>query len=396
MQLLPKDIAKSSVDKFNDDTLPQQDRINAATGLILSTKDPVQQRAIFEQLVKEGLPDATEGAVAAYARGDDGAGRRLMQAAITDPSKLPGKAPNTPSEISDAIQSKLMDEGQIGDIYYGLSDGTTENQERAIRDGKLLTNTVNLRLRNGETLNDAIASASKDLYGDVKPVTGDGRVGAQIIVPADTDPQPILDGLNGLLPTVRASILPVHNASAPTGHINGRVESGNLDLTNRPQVKNDDGSVSTVRSISFNEDGLEVLIPTVSSDGRVLSDDDAIDLYRRTGEHLGKFDTPENATAFAEKLHTAQEEFYSNRSTGRSAVMSAASQNYANNVIAQGYFRNGGSGYVFIDPFVGAAVSGADGKPLTFTEEQVMQAGQSSTAKQDPRFYEFQTRQFDR
>jgi hypothetical protein len=59
--------------------------------------------------------------------------------------------------------------------------------------------------------------------------------------------------------------------------------------------------------MSFNEDGQEVLIPTVAADGsRVLSDQEAIEQYRKTGQSLGKFDTAEHATAYARQLHEAQ------------------------------------------------------------------------------------------
>lgn len=53
-----------------------------------------------------------------------------------------------------------------------------------------------------------------------------------------------------------------------------------------------------------------MLIPTVSDDGRILSDDDAIAAYQRTGRNLGVFDTPENATAYAESLHNQQADMY--------------------------------------------------------------------------------------
>lgn len=68
----------------------------------------------------------------------------------------------------------------------------------------------------------------------------------------------------------------------------GRYGAGNIDLYNRPQVKNDDGSISTVRSMSFNDGNNEVLIPTVSNNGQILSDNDAIDNYYKTGQYLGK------------------------------------------------------------------------------------------------------------
>ncbi|CDZ67629.1 Hypothetical protein NGAL_HAMBI2605_59100 [Neorhizobium galegae bv. orientalis] len=90
----------------------------------------------------------------------------------------------------------------------------------------------------------------------------------------------------------------------------GLLEQGNIDLTKRPVVKNDDGSISTVRSMSFGEDGSEILIPTVSPDGKILGDDDAIALYRSSGQHLGKFKSPADASAYAERLHENQAKLY--------------------------------------------------------------------------------------
>lgn len=80
---------------------------------------------------------------------------------------------------------------------------------------------------------------------------------------------------------------------------------GNINLHNRPVVQNGD-DVSTVRSKSWNIDGREVLLPTVSDDGRLLSDKEALDQYYRTGRHLGIFDSPEAADAYARRLHNEQ------------------------------------------------------------------------------------------
>ena len=98
----------------------------------------------------------------------------------------------------------------------------------------------------------------------------------------------------------------------------GRYGKGNIDLTNRPKYKNDDGSISTVRSMSFNEDGMEILVPTIDYDAlgnpRLLSDEEAIDRYHRTGEYLGKFKTVEEANEYAEKLHREQEDMLDDKS----------------------------------------------------------------------------------
>lgn len=92
--------------------------------------------------------------------------------------------------------------------------------------------------------------------------------------------------------------------------IKGMVTQGNINLFNRPSVKNEDGTISTVRTISIGTDAGEVLIPTVSDEGKLLSDDDAIALYEKTGKHLGIFDNPDDATAYAEKLHDQQDQYY--------------------------------------------------------------------------------------
>lgn len=84
-------------------------------------------------------------------------------------------------------------------------------------------------------------------------------------------------------------------------------EPGNIDLGVRPSVRMSDDSIATVRSMSFqDDDGSEVLVPTISDDGRVMSNDEAIDQYRRTGKHLGKFDSVEGADAAAQRIHEQQ------------------------------------------------------------------------------------------
>ena len=85
---------------------------------------------------------------------------------------------------------------------------------------------------------------------------------------------------------------------------------GNLDLTKRPKYKNPDGTISTVDSFSINENGKEVLLPTIvwGADGKPkrLTEDEAIKHYRATGEYLGKFNSVDEANTYAKKLHQQQ------------------------------------------------------------------------------------------
>ena len=115
----------------------------------------------------------------------------------------------------------------------------------------------------------------------------------------------------------RDDILAGYNRPEPSASSTaGLLAPGNLDLAKRPLVRNPDGTISTVRSMSVNFGNGEVLIPTVSDDGRILSNEDAIAQYQRSGGHLGIFDTPENATTYAEQLHLDQQRMYQPRANG--------------------------------------------------------------------------------
>ena len=99
----------------------------------------------------------------------------------------------------------------------------------------------------------------------------------------------------------------------------GMVAQGNINLTGRPIVHNDDGSISTEYSTSFGDDqGHEILVPTVVN-GKFLTPDgkkppegsdeekqmfkQAQQHYENTGEQMGVFDSPEHADAYAKKVH---------------------------------------------------------------------------------------------
>jgi hypothetical protein len=80
---------------------------------------------------------------------------------------------------------------------------------------------------------------------------------------------------------------------------------GNINPITLPVITNHDGSISTTLSFSAQLDGVEVLLPMIVN-GVHVSKDDAISRYRETGEHLGIFDTWQEADRYSLKLHDFQ------------------------------------------------------------------------------------------
>ena len=89
----------------------------------------------------------------------------------------------------------------------------------------------------------------------------------------------------------------------------GLLVPGNIDIHHRPVVRNPDGSISTVRSITIGQDGRAVLIPTVVG-GRVVSNEAAIQHFQKTGQHLGIFSDEASADSYAQRLHRQQAREY--------------------------------------------------------------------------------------
>lgn len=95
----------------------------------------------------------------------------------------------------------------------------------------------------------------------------------------------------------------------PTGtQIQGLVTPGNIDLSNRPILQNDNGTVSTVESFGTNINGQEVLLPQISPDGQRWTKEEAVQNYLTTGQHLGIFDSPESASAYGKALSARERE----------------------------------------------------------------------------------------
>jgi hypothetical protein len=90
----------------------------------------------------------------------------------------------------------------------------------------------------------------------------------------------------------------------------GLITEGNIDLNKRPVVHRDDGKISTVNSITVGFDDGFYVIPTVTEEGLLLDNDQAVEYFKKTGKHLGRFYDQETADAFARQLHLDQEKMY--------------------------------------------------------------------------------------
>ncbi len=87
----------------------------------------------------------------------------------------------------------------------------------------------------------------------------------------------------------------------------GRIAEGNIDLNDRVGMVDEQGRTATVRSISIEVNGREVLIPTISPVGTPWTDREAIDHYYRSGKHLGIYKDVDSANRAAEELHLSEE-----------------------------------------------------------------------------------------
>jgi DNA-binding CsgD family transcriptional regulator len=91
-------------------------------------------------------------------------------------------------------------------------------------------------------------------------------------------------------------------------------ELGNIDLSKRKPVKLPSGDTATIRSMSVGTEDGEVLIPTIGPNGEdwdPKTEDGykkAWNHYVQTGQHLGIFNTPKEATVYGEWLHDREQD----------------------------------------------------------------------------------------
>lgn len=90
----------------------------------------------------------------------------------------------------------------------------------------------------------------------------------------------------------------------------GMIERGNIDVYDRPVRQNPDGSISTLQSFSVGFDGRHYLLPMIGEQGEQLDYNSAIDLFRRTGRHLGAFDNPDAASDYGRRISAESGRWY--------------------------------------------------------------------------------------
>ena len=103
----------------------------------------------------------------------------------------------------------------------------------------------------------------------------------------------------------------INKESTTDAPLKGMIKVGNIGLRNRPIVKfgKNNEKEGTVHSTSFDEQGVEVLVPTIY-DGKKHKRSEAMKRYKQTGKNLGTFDTPENATEAAKYFSRKQGSTY--------------------------------------------------------------------------------------
>lgn len=124
-----------------------------------------------------------------------------------------------------------------------------------------------------------------------------------------TDFQPVVEGIRN----IAVEAYKVDRQIAGLKNLKGLIEPGNIPLQSRmgfpgtPMTNNPDGSISTVRSMGVEMDGQHILLPSISElvPSHVMDQMEAIKEFVRTGHHLGKFMSDEDAAAAGEAIHEA-------------------------------------------------------------------------------------------
>jgi hypothetical protein len=236
--------------------------------------------------------------------------RETPDAFIVEPTfgeQLAQTLPALVSSITAAMRQKREDEAKRAELKMAFDNATPEEQMRMKSNPdfvKALDGRLNIQkwLHKGKAPDLPIRDLTPEELLARQKLRTDEKLNAQALTQNDLSIQSLQR---------RASVEKIQLAafqsiwqSQQEAGVTGLKQPGNIDLFMQPIVPNADGTSSTVDSSSFNIDGQEILLPSVTPDGRHLTDEnDIVAEYKKTGRHLGKFDSPDNATAYAKQLH---------------------------------------------------------------------------------------------
>lgn len=166
---LPAQQAGKIAQLVSDPELPVGDRLSALVSAILVTPDAGQQAQIIRQMVKGGLPPQIANVVEAWKRNDSAATRRLFQAAMLDPEKAPKLGTND-NKLGALVEEKLLGDGTVGQIFYGLDLGDPRSADVAASDLELAKSAARIAMAGGMSQDAAVDQAIGDIFGPVDVV----------------------------------------------------------------------------------------------------------------------------------------------------------------------------------------------------------------------------------
>lgn len=206
LTLLPTSAVENVKNIVADTQIPSEQRVAVLVGTVMQTSDPEQQAAILNQLIAGGVPEGSRALMDAIARGDGTGAQMIGRALLIEPDKLAIDVGETDATIRERATDQAFGVGTVGDVLYGLTDGTADNLTRFQADAAMFDKMVKLRMIDGSAggnINTAIAMTQKDMWGDLKRLNDRN---AQAVLPADVDQNVAATGFRYYLPQVRAAL----------------------------------------------------------------------------------------------------------------------------------------------------------------------------------------------
>lgn len=204
---LPSVQAKRVADMVNNEEKSPDARLSTLAGIVTATKDPEQQKAIIEQLVKQGVPDTIHAVIDAVERGDTGAARRLFEAATA--KALPkGTQTDIEKGLEATISDRMFGHGTLGEVFYGVGMHDPAADNVASRDFSLAKSAALFNMRSGKSAEEAANMAIADIIGKKvrldKNFPGGGH--AMGILDPAVDRVKIASGMEETIPDVRKQL----------------------------------------------------------------------------------------------------------------------------------------------------------------------------------------------